>query len=67
MPSLRLGVPISPELENYNVKTEPVLNVQSQKEFDRQLAILIEQHKSYPSIVTWVLIPLSFLSPLSNY
>ena len=26
----------------------------TQNEFDRQLALMVEQHKSYPSIVTWV-------------
>jgi hypothetical protein len=25
-----------------------------QAEFDRQLELLVNQHKSYPSIVTWV-------------
>jgi hypothetical protein len=25
-----------------------------QAEFDRQLALLINQHKNYPSIITWV-------------
>lgn len=25
-----------------------------QAEFDRQLEVLVNQHKSYPSIVTWV-------------
>ena len=29
-----------------------------QKEFARQLDLLVNQHKSYPSVVTWVCIPL---------
>lgn len=28
-----------------------------QKEFARQLDLLVNQHKSYPSVVTWVCIP----------
>lgn len=32
----------------------PSLEQDVQNEFDRQLTLLIEQHKSYPSIVTWV-------------
>ena len=32
----------------------PSLEQDVQSEFDRQLTLLIEQHKSYPSIVTWV-------------
>jgi beta-galactosidase/beta-glucuronidase len=28
--------------------------VEQQAEFERQLGLLIQQHKSYPSIVTWV-------------
>ena len=31
-----------------------VPNADQQAEFERQLAILIEEHKSYTSIVTWV-------------
>lgn len=34
-----------------------------QKEFNRQLEILIQQHKSYPSIVTWV----RFSFSIQNY
>lgn len=29
-------------------------NADQQAEFDRQLEVLVNQHKSYPSIVTWV-------------
>jgi hypothetical protein len=29
-------------------------NADQQKEWERQLGILIEQHKNYPSIYTWV-------------
>ena len=29
-------------------------NTDQQAEFDRQLEVLVNQHKSYPSIVTWV-------------
>lgn len=29
-------------------------NAKQQAEFARQLELLIEQHKNYPSIVTWV-------------
>jgi hypothetical protein len=29
-------------------------NQEQQDEFSRQLELLVEQHKSYPSIVTWV-------------
>lgn len=29
-------------------------NAQQRQEFRRQLEILINEHKSYPSIVTWV-------------
>ncbi|KAF2799815.1 glycoside hydrolase family 2 protein [Melanomma pulvis-pyrius CBS 109.77] len=55
MPSLRPSVPVGPALGDCQVKTQPVANAESQAEFDRQLAILIEQHKSYPSIITWVI------------
>lgn len=54
MPSLRPSVPVGPAQVDCQVNTQPVANAESQAEFDRQLAILIEQHKSYPSIVTWV-------------
>ncbi len=33
-------------------------NADQQKEWERQLYILIEQHKNYPSIYTWVSPPL---------
>ncbi|KAF2704696.1 glycoside hydrolase family 2 protein [Pleomassaria siparia CBS 279.74] len=55
MPSLRPSVPVSPPTPGCNVDSVPVGNVSAQNEFDRQLAILIEQHKSYPSIVTWII------------
>lgn len=29
-------------------------NEDQQAEFDRQLELLVNQHKSYPSIITWV-------------
>ncbi|KAF2020126.1 glycoside hydrolase family 2 protein [Aaosphaeria arxii CBS 175.79] len=52
MPSLRPSVPAStaPCSENLRTKNEEV-----QKEFERQLDLFIEQHKSYPSIITWVI------------
>ncbi|XP_044714457.1 glycosyl hydrolases family 2 domain-containing protein [Hirsutella rhossiliensis] len=36
-------------------KVEPDLLIKHQKEFQRQLEVLISEHKSYPSIVTWVI------------
>ncbi|EHK99334.1 putative Beta-galactosidase [Glarea lozoyensis 74030] len=52
MPSLR-------PLQSYtgpNCENIPYLpNVEQQVEFDRQLEVLVNQHKSYPSIVTWVI------------
>ncbi|KAF1969264.1 putative beta-galactosidase [Bimuria novae-zelandiae CBS 107.79] len=38
-----------------------------QREFDRQLEILIEQHKSYPSIVTWVIYNEGWGQPSEHY
>jgi beta-galactosidase/beta-glucuronidase len=32
----------------------PLPDADQQAEFERQLEIMIEQHKSYPSITTWV-------------
>ncbi|KAI1118501.1 family 2 glycosyl hydrolase [Nemania sp. NC0429] len=40
MPSMPPGRPITPD---------------QQKEWERQLGILIEQHKNYPSIYTWII------------
>ncbi|CAI6334178.1 unnamed protein product [Periconia digitata] len=33
----------------------PVVEPQQQQEFERELALMIEQLKSYPSIITWVI------------
>jgi beta-galactosidase/beta-glucuronidase len=51
MPSLRTQVPIP---VNQDCKFKPVINTSVTDEFGRQLEILIKQHRSYPSIVTWV-------------
>jgi len=41
-----------------NCTTETILpNAVQQKEFTRQLELLINQHKSFPSIATWVCSP----------
>lgn len=38
-----------------NCTVEPILpNAAQQAEFTRQLEILVNQHKSFPSIATWV-------------
>jgi hypothetical protein len=38
-----------------NCTAETILpDPDQQAEFDRQLEVLVNQHKSYPSIVTWV-------------
>jgi beta-galactosidase/beta-glucuronidase len=51
MPSLRPSQ--SKTLANCTV--EPILpDPAQQKEFTRQLELLINQHKSFPSIATWV-------------
>ncbi|KAF2873922.1 glycoside hydrolase superfamily [Massariosphaeria phaeospora] len=56
MPSLRQD---APSLGDHNPACgAPRVRVNSQAaqaEFDRQLAIVIQQHKSYPSIVTWTI------------
>ena len=37
-------------------ESETILpNAEQQQEFQRQLELLITQHRSYPSIVTWVI------------
>jgi beta-galactosidase/beta-glucuronidase len=35
-------------------RTREIIWDVDQAEFDRQLAVMIEQHKSYPSIIAWV-------------
>lgn len=35
-------------------KVRDRIDPEDQAEFNRQLAILVEQHKSYPSIIAWV-------------
>jgi hypothetical protein len=49
MPSLRPSVPTGP------CDSTPVKTQEAQAEFDRQLEILVQQHKSYPSIVAWMI------------
>lgn len=49
MPSMR-------PLQNRNGQTI-LPNDAQQKEFARQLDLLVNQHKSYPSVVTWVCTP----------
>lgn len=51
MPSLRPRVPIDGPC-NPRI---PVRDDATQKEFERQIDLMIEQHKSYPSITTWVI------------
>ena len=51
MPSLR---PSQTEtLDNCTV-VDVLPNAEQQQEFQRQLELLVKQHRSYPSIVTWV-------------
>ena len=52
MPSLRPSQ--SRTLDNCTVETI-LPNAEQQQEFQRQLEVLIRQHRSYPSIVTWVI------------
>ena len=52
MPSLRPSQ--SRTLDNCTVETI-LPNADQQQEFQRQLELLIRQHRSYPSIVTWVI------------
>lgn len=53
MPSLRTSV-TNP---NDKCQSVPILDPAVQEEFNRQLAVHIEQHKNYPSIVAWVRLP----------
>lgn len=55
MPSLRTQVP-DPQSKRPKECQDlvPVAYENATKEFERQLDLLIEQHKSYPSIVAWV-------------
>ena len=51
MPSLR---PLQTETLSNGV-VEPILpNAAQQAEFVRQLEVMVNQHKSFPSIATWV-------------
>lgn len=51
MPSLR---PLQTETLS-NCVVEPILpNAAQQAEFTRQLELMVNQHKSFPSIATWV-------------
>jgi beta-galactosidase/beta-glucuronidase len=52
MPSLRPSQ--TRTLDNCTVETI-LPNAEQQQEFQRQLELLITQHRSYPSIVTWVI------------
>lgn len=49
MPALRPNVPTG------TCSSVRVGSTEAQNEFDRQLELLIQQHKSYPSIVAWVI------------
>ena len=42
-------------------------NADQQAEFGRQLEILVQQHRSYPCIVTWVNFNLHFFITIMNY
>ncbi|KAF2267189.1 putative hydrolase [Lojkania enalia] len=54
MPSLRTYVYTNPEPKSCPPRTA-VGSPEAQQEFDSQLALLIQQQRNYPSIVTWVI------------
>lgn len=57
MPSLR---PLQTETLS-NCAREPILpNAAQQAEFARQLEVMVNQYKSFPSIATWVCFTSSF-------
>lgn len=48
-----MGLLVIQDMPSLPANKEPP-NAEQQEEFARQLEILINQHKSYPSIWTWV-------------
>ncbi|KAJ2978423.1 hypothetical protein NUW58_g7503 [Xylaria curta] len=50
-----LGVLLIQDMPSMTADSNRLPNAEQQKEWERQLDILIEQHKNYPSIYTWVI------------
>lgn len=48
-----MGILLLQDMPSLPSNSQP--NPEQQAEFERQLEILINEHKSYPSIVTWVI------------
>ncbi|KAL2128357.1 hypothetical protein VTI74DRAFT_9285 [Chaetomium olivicolor] len=51
----RLGLLVIQDMPSMRVYTNARPTDAEQKEFERQLEIMINEHKSYPSIITWVI------------
>ncbi|KAK4127013.1 glycoside hydrolase family 2 protein [Parathielavia appendiculata] len=51
----RLGLLVMQDMPSMRVFTNAPPTDAEQREFERQLEIMVNEHKSYPSIVTWVI------------
>lgn len=51
----RLGLLVIQDMVSMRVHTNERPTDEQQKEWERQLDIMVNEHKSYPSIVTWMI------------
>lgn len=51
----RLGLLVLQDMPSMRVHTNARPTDEEQAEFERQLEIMVNEHKNYPSIVTWVI------------